>query len=113
MLRAGEETAGFVLVRADIEEGDYEIGEFFVLRKFRGQGVGERIARQLFDRFRGRWEVMQLVRNAPAVAFWRRVIDRYSGGNFKEQQGRNQWGQTNVIRFATGGCSQPVADESK
>ncbi len=101
MLRAGEELAGFALIRADHEEPDvdYSVGEFFVLRKFRGQGVGEQIARQLFDRFRGQWEVSQLAGNKPALAFWRKVISRYSGSNVEEQEGESPWGQMNVIRF--------------
>jgi len=109
MLRASKELAGFALVRADHDEDDvdYSVGEFFVLRKFRRQGVGERIARQLFDRFRGRWEVLQLVRNTPAVAFWRTVIGRYSGGHFVEQQGGSRWGQTNIIRFRNDAGNQP------
>lgn len=74
-------------------------GEFFVLRKFRGAGVGERIARQLFDRFRGRWEVQRLARNTPALAFWRKVIGRYTDGRFQESDGPSPWGQMNVIRF--------------
>src|SRR5687767_11155220 len=61
VLRCGEERAGFALVRGDHNEPDvdYSIAEFFVLRKFRGRGAGERIARQLFDRFRGRWRIDQ------------------------------------------------------
>jgi len=101
MLRVGKEIAGFALVRGDHEEDDvdYSIGEFFVLRKFRGQGAGECIARQLFDRFRGRWEVAQLARNEPAMEFWRKVIGRYTGGRSEELERESPWGQMNVIRF--------------
>jgi predicted acetyltransferase len=101
MLRACEEIAGFALVRGNHEEEDidYSIAEFFVLRKFRGRGTGERIARQLFDRFVGRWEVEQLVLNRPAIAFWRKVIDRYTGAGFEEHERESRWGKMNVIRF--------------
>jgi len=101
MLRAGKEIAGFALVRGNHEEEDidFSIGEFFVLRKFRGRGVGERIARQLFDRFRGRWKVAQLARNTPALAFWRKVIGRYTSGEFHECEEDSPWGEWNVILF--------------
>ena len=101
ILRAAGELVGFALIRADHDEPDldYSVGEFFVLRKFRGQGVGEKIARQLFDRFRGQWEVSQLATNQPALAFWRKVISRYSDSNFKEEKEESPWGQMNVIRF--------------
>ena len=87
VLRCGEELAGFALVRGkpDLADLDYYISEFFVLRKFRHRGVGQRIAHQLFDRFRGRWMVDYPAKNEPAVRFWPKVVDRYCGGKFKER----------------------------
>ncbi|HKW90558.1 MAG TPA: GNAT family N-acetyltransferase [Methylomirabilota bacterium] len=63
---------------------DFRMAEFFVLRAHRRQGVGRRAVLALFERFRGRWEIFQLPRNAAAIAFWRRVIGAYSGGRFEE-----------------------------
>ena len=56
VLRSGDEPAGFVLILARHDEPgvDFSVTDFFVLRKFRRKGVGERIAHQLFDRFPGR-----------------------------------------------------------
>jgi ribosomal-protein-alanine N-acetyltransferase len=101
ILRAGDEPAGFALVLADNHEPeiDFSITDFFVLRKFRGRGVGQRIAHQLFDRFRGRWKVEQFAANQAAVAFWRKVIGRYCGDSFEERAGRSQWGPLNVLLF--------------
>jgi len=62
----------------------YLIDEFFVLRKYRRRGVGAHVARTVFDRFPGHWEVSELRENTAAQAFWRRVIGRYTGGNFRE-----------------------------
>ena len=111
MLRVGDELAGFALVRGNHEEDDidYSIGEFFVLRKFRGRGVGERIARQLFDRFRGRWKVAQLQRNKPAIAFWRKVISRYTNGEFRQCKEDSPWGERNVVLFRNDISSQTNA----
>ncbi len=114
ILRADAEPAGFALVRGCPEdEGvDYSIAEFFVLRKFRHRGVGQRVAGQLFDRFRGRWKVAQLAPNTPAIAFWRKVIGRYTGGQFREGTEESPWGERNVIRFRndTGGAARAEAD---
>jgi len=66
---------------------DYRMAEFFVLRRHRGQGIGRRAVFALFDRFRGRWEVSELARNAVAIAFWRRVIGEYGGGRHQEWTG--------------------------
>jgi predicted acetyltransferase len=76
--------AGFGIVR-EIAPGNCRLEEFFVLRRHRGQGVGEAAARELFDRFPGRWELSQTANNHAARAFWRKVIGRYTGGRFSEE----------------------------
>jgi predicted acetyltransferase len=89
LVRVDGKLAGFALVlgksRLTGEEGVHDVAEFFVLRRYRRSGVGEKAARWLFDRYPGRWEVRQKAANVRAIAFWRRVIDRYTGGRFDEE----------------------------
>jgi predicted acetyltransferase len=80
--------AGFALVqersRLSGDESVCDVAQFFVLRKYRRRGVGERAAAWLFDRFAGPWEVRQEHKNVAATAFWRRAIARYTGGALDE-----------------------------
>ena len=59
---------------------DASKGEFFILRRYRRQGIGERAARMLFDHFPGRWTVYTFPQNIAARAFWHGVIGRYTHG---------------------------------
>jgi ribosomal-protein-alanine N-acetyltransferase len=103
LLRRGHEPAGFVLLLEGNHgpDIDYSFTEFFILRKFRHRGVGERIARQFFKRFPGRWQVDHLTRNKPAAVFWRKVIGRYTRGNFKIKSARCKEGRVTVMQFTT------------
>ena len=47
--------------------------------------MGEAAARILFDRFPGSWSVAQMDTNLAAQSFWRKVIERYTGGAFTER----------------------------
>jgi ribosomal-protein-alanine N-acetyltransferase len=101
ILRAGREPAGFVLL---LEGGhgplvDYSFTDFFVLRKFRHRGVGERIARQFFNRFPGRWQVDHLKHNKPGAIFWRKVISRFTRGKFKPKSTKCGNGPVTVFLF--------------
>lgn len=91
LMKVDEKLAGFVLVNLNDpeakEENIHSIAEFFVLRKYRGKGIGEEAAIKIFDRFPGKWNVRQLTENKAAQAFWKKVIDRYSKGSFKETAG--------------------------
>jgi predicted acetyltransferase len=73
---------------------DYRMAEFFVLRAWRGRGIGRRAVFALFDGFRGNWEISELPRNAAAISFWRRVIGEYSGGRYGEASDPTEIRQT-------------------
>lgn len=87
LINVDAEIAGFALIRDQAEHagtGVHEVSEFFVLRKFRRQRVGERAATMLFDMTSGPWEVAQLASNLPAQRFWRAVLARYTDGHFTD-----------------------------
>lgn len=63
---------------------DFRMSDFFVVDAVRGRGVGAGAAALLFTRFAGRWEVVEDEYNRAALAFWRRVIGRHSGGRYSE-----------------------------
>lgn len=88
-----DEPVGFALVsrpmmkRAD--SADHRLAEFFVAKSARRLGVGREAAELIFNRFNGRWEITEMLRNQTAVAFWREVVGSYTHGDFREsvQQG--------------------------
>lgn len=87
-IRVNGKLAGFALVRqmgtTDTNETIYSIAEFFVMKKYRGMGVGRSIAFQLFDMFHGVWKIAQIEENKPAQAFWRRIISEYTHNDYEE-----------------------------
>jgi len=86
LVKADDELAGFVLVESCgvLPGSQFSIGEFFIMRKFRHCGLGQQVAFDIFNRFRGKWEVRQVIQNNAAIAFWRKVIDRYTHGQYHE-----------------------------
>jgi predicted acetyltransferase len=87
LLYSPSHLVGFVLIdrRGANPEADYNMGEFFIMRKFRRQGIGGQVARKIFEALPGLWDVMQLPPNKPAIAFWRRIITEYCQGVFSEK----------------------------
>jgi len=105
LLRVDEKIAGFALIseRSKItgKSGVFDVTEFFVLRRFRRQGVGRAAAFAAFDRFGGPWEVRQREENPNATAFWRRAIHEYTRGDYEETRWvRPQWSEI-VQTFST------------
>jgi predicted acetyltransferase len=71
LFRVDGKWAGFALVRAG---APHDMAEFFVMRKYRRSGVGTALAREVFARFPGEWQVRQMTSNPAATTFWRRAI---------------------------------------
>ena len=95
-VRVDRKLAGFVLVHR--EEEINTIAEFFVMRKYRRQGIGSEVAKRIFDLFPGNWNVLQEACNAPAQAFWRKVIAEYTDGKFIERVWRSDEGKTGPMQ---------------
>ena len=86
-----DQPAGFALVmRPHPHPGsqspiDYRMSEFFVQQRFRRLGVGRDAATLILNRFSGRWEVTEYLRNSGAVSFWRQTIGAYTHGKYIER----------------------------
>jgi predicted acetyltransferase len=94
--------AGFVLINDRAHSGlpvDHNIGEFFVLRKHRGQGVGRRAAQSIFTQQPGRWEIAVARKNVRARDFWRKAIDAPQAANVQELDVATDMWNGPVFRF--------------
>lgn len=86
IIRIDGELAGFVLINKidSIATIDWNMGEFFIVGKFQGQGIGRQVAFDIFNKFPGYWEVMQMPPNLPAIKFWKKIVAEYSNEQFIE-----------------------------
>ncbi len=105
-VRVSGTLAGFVLVRTlegDLGRVTYSLAEFFILRKYRRQGIGQQVAFRIFEQFPGQWKVGQEAGNLPAQRFWRTVITRYTQGAFQEIQEAGWKGPIQIFHSTLGG----------
>ena len=60
------------------------VEEFFVMRGFRGRGIGMQMANRLFALIPGEWQFGQTPNNEPARKFWQQVVRQRSGEPIEE-----------------------------
>ena len=86
LIRVDARLAGFVLVHQSTyaSNNQYHMAEFFVLRKYRKQGIGRKAAFYIFNLLRGRWEIYQAHTNLIAQRFWQNVIGFYTSDKYTE-----------------------------
>ena len=87
LVKVGAELAGFVLLnRESVMNHKYNnVGEFFITAKFQGTGLGELVAHNVFNRYKGGWEVAVIPENYPAQKFWQKTISNFTKGLFKKE----------------------------
>ena len=88
LLKVDEKLAGLALItersRLTGSSEVFDMAEFFVMRRYRRQGVGLVAAAAAFALFRGNWELRQRPENTAATAFWRRAIQSYTQHPYQE-----------------------------
>jgi predicted acetyltransferase len=91
ILKAAEPVGFAMVARAARGPGpaqpriDYRMAEFFIARTRRRLGIGEMAVQLILNRFAGRWEITEYLRNVGAVSFWRRVVASYTQGRYQER----------------------------
>ena len=76
---------GFAMVNTYVQvfENGHSIAEFMVIPKYRKNNIGKKVAFELFDRYRGNWEVSPSYNSCSALFFWNKVIKDYTSSNYK------------------------------
>jgi len=87
LVKVADELTGFVLLNqaGTSPETKWNMGEFFILAKFQGQGIGRKVAHQIWTLHPGHWEVSVIPENKSALNFWRKTISAYTGDCYREE----------------------------
>ncbi|MGV2432918.1 MAG UNVERIFIED_CONTAM: hypothetical protein LVQ98_06445 [Rickettsiaceae bacterium] len=82
-----DEIAGFVLLNQATEnsKNNWNMGEFFIIAKFQGQGIAPRVAKEIWNMHPGKWEVSVIPNNKSALNFWGKAISEFTSGTFNKQ----------------------------
>ena len=107
ILQKNDRPIGFALVRRPPRKQrdtvDYRMAEFFIAPAYRRKGAGRDAAALIFSRFAGAWEITEFLYNKPAVAFWRSVVGKITGGRYREQTLHGEVRQTFTTKHASAG----------
>lgn len=96
LLRYQEKFCGFCLINEYSERGSQGIialAEFFIMRKYRQNGLGFQFATQIIKNIAGSWEIAVNYSNPDARKFWHKVVRSLVKEDFIEQDipEREKW----------------------
>ena len=104
LIRVDDIPAGFALIATPphcAKGTDYFVNDFFLMQPFRGKGVAEYSAIQVFDKFKGNWELHTNPSERKTIGqkFWRKTVSNYTSGNYNEESEMTFDGYKLVFRF--------------
>jgi predicted acetyltransferase/RimJ/RimL family protein N-acetyltransferase len=87
LVKVYNEIAGFVLLNQATEDStnNWNMGEFFIIAKFQGQGIANQVAKEIWNMHPGKWEVSVIPNNKSALNFWEKAISEFTFGIFNKQ----------------------------
>jgi predicted acetyltransferase len=87
LINIGNELAGFVFLSKNgrLPDTQWNMSEFFILAKFQGKGIGEKVAHQIWRMYQGLWEVSVIPENKSALVFWRRAVSKFTEDQYLEE----------------------------
>ncbi|WP_028025326.1 GNAT family N-acetyltransferase [Enterovibrio calviensis] len=107
-INVGSELAGFALVRKYPANREFfDIDQFFVLRKFKGQGVGKKAFQALLENHSGQWQIRVLKENKAALRFWQSAVNHSVGNRYEATLDIDIDLEMHFIRF------QNIVEETK
>lgn len=82
-----DELVGFALINKEgtLNDTEYNMGEFFILAKFQGKGIGKFVLSKIFQLHPGKWEISVIPENKPALIFWRKTVSKLTRDSYKEE----------------------------
>jgi predicted acetyltransferase len=112
LIRVDGQVAGFVLATrgspAAVDPQVLDVAEFFVLRRYRRQGFGQRAARLLWNRLPGLWTVRVAEGNRIGLAFWADLLAEEAPAGVNESVGLKGSMSWRVYSFDTDILRGPV-----
>lgn len=100
LIRIKGKLAGIAIVQPKYQAGQViarSLTDLFILESYRGFGIGEEVARMVFDESPGLWHLEISPQHEEAAKFWAKVIYRYTGDDYRHLNRRKN--HTEIFEF--------------
>ena len=84
-IKDGNKYLGMVLVNENLKFNNNGkcIAEFLIMPRYRRNHIGKKVAYDIFEMFKGDWEVQPMNNNPIAYSFWKNIINEYTSSNYE------------------------------
>lgn len=75
---------GFVMINENLKfnSSGKSIAEFLIMPQYRRNHIGKKVAIEIFEKYKGNWEVEPINNSKEAYLFWKKTIEEYTNCNY-------------------------------
>jgi predicted acetyltransferase len=85
-IKVDNKLAGFIIIYKGRQikniNSDYSIDDFFVMYKYRKQGIGKYVVKYILNKYKGKWQFKYHPKNEISKIFWNKIIGEYTNGKY-------------------------------
>lgn len=84
-IKNNDKYLGFAMINSHLqfEKEGKSIAEFLIMPQYRRHHIGKRVAFEIFDKYKGNWEVAPIGDSEQAYNFWKKTIEQYTNNNYE------------------------------
>lgn len=82
-IKNGKIYLGFVMINENLKfnNNGKSVAEFLIMPQYRRNHIGKKVAIEIFEKYKGYWEVEPIKNSKEAYSFWKKTIEEYTNGN--------------------------------
>lgn len=83
-IKKGKTYLGFIMINENLKfnNNGKSIAEFLIMPQYRRKHIGKKVAIEVFEKYKGYWEVEPIKNSNEAYSFWKKTIEEYTNGNY-------------------------------
>lgn len=87
-IKNNNEYIGFVMINENLKlnKPGKSIAEFLIMPNFRRHHIGKQVAIEIFNKYKGYWEVEPIQNSNQAYLFWEKTIKEYTNNNYSKEK---------------------------
>lgn len=76
---------GFVMINENLKFSSKgkSIAEFLIMPQYRRNHIGKKVAIEIFEKYKGYWEVEPIKNSEQAYLFWKKTIEEYTENQYE------------------------------
>ena len=84
-IKSSNNYLGFVMINGNLKfnKSGKSVAEFLIMPQYRRNHIGKKVAIEIFDKYKGYWEVEPIEGSEQAYYFWKKTIEEYTENNYE------------------------------